>query len=271
LLSFLASAEIIAAVATVRVLQNWPSRLAGDFTLAVAGSGVESSDAAAARIADLLAHDNSVGRVWVIAPAPEDALAARIMGVAEPGDEFGPARLIGVAGRPGALVTADQVLARLRAQGFVAGVDDHDPWTGPLERITLLAATTTTAAMLLLLAAFDALIASGVRRGVDRSLGRVSLLLQLGASDAMLARPFRTRFAGEAIVYAALGALAAAGVGAAMIRSPETAIWLAAHGATPPKLHVRDIAAAAVWPLVAWAMAELAAGRAAVAAFRSLA
>jgi cell division transport system permease protein len=269
-ISFVAALESMEVSATIRTLRDWPARLAGSVTLSASGQGVESPDAAAARAVEILTEDPRVARAWVLNPTPGDSVAAAIMGARADGD-VGQPRLIGAAAKPGAALTAHDVLGLMDGAGISAVVDDHGLWSGPLERTVLLGAVGAAALLLVLIAALLALVSSGVRGACAGARPRLTLLLHLGASDAMLIKPLRARFVYATVLGAVLGTIAAAGLASAMIWSPATAIWFAARSVPAPPLHRWDLAAGLIWLAAATLLAPVAASGAARAGVRSLA
>jgi cell division protein FtsX len=271
IVSFLATLEIIGTTTAVRLLWDWPSRLAGSITLTTAGRGVESSDAAAARAAEILSHDPSIAKAWVLEPDPADALAARIMGAPAGNGQATPPRLVGAAFEPGAQITDQDIRGLMESAGIDAALDDHGWWSGPVERLALLVAVGAVALMLCLLLTLNTLAAGGVRRAFDRVEPRVVLLQHLGATDAMLLQPFRVGIGDAAFLGSILGTAAAVGLGAAVIWYPPVSAWLASQGLAAPPLEPWDLTTALIWPLAVLLTAPLAAGGAAKAALRALA
>jgi cell division protein FtsX len=268
LFSFLASAELVAATTAVRAVQAWPERLAGDATLAVAGAGIESADAAAARAVDRLERDPRIARAWVIEPSPQDGLIARIIGAPPSGPDDGAPRLVGYAARPGARLEGAEVVAGLRAEHIGAAIDDHRPWSGPLERAGLAAAGGAAALLLACLALVFATVALGVRDAVQAREERVALLVRLGAADQALTRPFSRRLYLSALAGSLIGAIAVAAIAAILSFSPEAAVALAARGLPVPAIDAFGVVSALAWLPLAWAASAWAAGSAARAALR---
>jgi hypothetical protein len=276
LLSIIATLDIIGAASAVRSLQAWPARLGGSFTVAATGGALESADAAAARVAESLASMAGVTGVRVLEPAAGDDLAARLMTGGGPsgivgGAGGGAARLIRADFTPQSLLRASDIPNLLERQGLRVGVDDHDLWTGPVERTALIGAAVAAATLLLAMVGVSVLTAWRAPRGVTRRRDRVTLLMHLGATEASLAGPI----AGGVILAVLLGSvlgstLVAAAVGAA-IWSPTAAIWLAARGVVLPPLTGADLAAVPVWPAVVTMVAALVARGGVVRALRELA
>jgi cell division protein FtsX len=274
-LSIVAGLELAAATAAVRAAAAWSPRLAGSATVAVSGGGLESTEAAAARATEILARAPGVARVAVLDPDASDAVTGQLMGL--PGDaEGGDApRLIATTfdnARPG---SAAAVAQALRSENVVAAVDDHGVWTGPLERKAVIAAAAAVGLLLVIIILTWALAAASAGAAVRKRASRVNLLLHLGATDAMLAGPFRARAIGAAALGALVGTGAAAALAGAVIWSPVVANWVASRTGVPigaaPGLDAWDLAAAIVWAPMAILLAWWAAGGAAKARLRTLA
>ena len=274
-LSVVAGLELVAATAAIRTAVAWSPRLAGSATVAVSGGGLESTEAAAARAAEILARAPGVARLAVLDPDPGDAVAGRLMGLdgAAPGAD--PPRLLAATFASGEGASAAALAQSLRRGNIVAAVDDHGVWTGPLERMAVVAAATAAASLLLLIVLVWALAAGSAGGAVRRHSARVSLLLHLGATDGMILGPVSARAVGAAALGALIGVGAAAALAAAAIWSPALADWikaqLAAQIGVAPGLDAWDLAAAAIWPPVAIVIAFWAAGGAAKSRLRTMA
>ncbi len=267
-LSFVAALAIIGLSAALRSAPAWAARLGGSVTVAAAGGGLESSDAAAARAAEILTKTPGVSRARVLDPAPTDAMISGLVAGADLPGEMGPPRLVAAtmaAARP----SGADIAALLTRQGLKVAVDDHRTWTGPLERIAMVGAGGAALLVLCLLGAVCGLTGVAASAAVNRSATRLRLLIHLGATDASLLRPFRNAFAIAALWGALLGAFAAAALTGTLVWSPEAAIWLAAHGVEAPAMLTPDgldVAAALLWPPAAtlaglWAATAAVRGR----------
>ena len=278
-LSVVAGLELVAATAAIRTAIAWSPRLAGSATVAVSGGGLESAEAAAARATEILARSPGVARITVLDLDPTDALAGRIMGLAEAAGRREPPRLLATTFAGGEGASAAALAQTLRRENVVAAIDDHGVWTGPLERTAVIAAATAAGSLLVVIVLVWALAAASAGAAVRRRADRVSLLLHLGATDGMILGPFRARAVGAAALGALIGTGAAAALAAAAIWSPAAADWINAQitaqvGAQigiGPGLDAWDLAAAAIWLPIAVAIAAWAAGGAAKARLRALA
>ncbi len=277
-LSLIAALDLMAVAVAARTLEAWPERLAGSATVATTGGGIESADAAAARVAEILRRTPGVSGAWMLDPAPEDALAARIMGAqaavgleAPETDLPQPTpRLLGVMFSPGTSLTALRLAKILADQGPPVAIDDHGVWSGPLERTALVMAGSAGILLLALLLGVWSLVAGGVRRAFGRHAERLILLTHLGAAEPVLTGPFRRGLTLATTVGAGLGVFAAAGVGALLIWSPEAAIALAGRGVRLPTIDALDLVAGLAWLPVAVPVGALAARIAAIAALRRM-
>lgn len=267
--SILASLVLILSAATLPTLQAWRHRLAGDVTLATAGRGLESSDAAAARIVERAAALPGVERAAVLNPRPDDVVAARLLGVRASDPDLGPPRLVAVKFRAGEM-SAEALTHALRGEGLAVAADDHGAWSGPLERAVLEGAAVAAGALILLLLIWFMLVGLGAGGAVRREADRASLLIRLGAFESTLAAPFRIRLALAGGVTALAGALLAAAV-AGLIA--WTALGAPLRGLAPipfGEIEARSLAAAAIWPALALVAAAWAGGSAATARLRRL-
>ena len=277
-LSLIAALDLMGVAVAARTLQAWPARLAGSVTVVATGAGVESADAAAARVAEILGQTPGVSRVRVLDSAPEDAMAARIMGASSAG---GPTadepdlppptpRLLNVMFNPGSSLSARGLTKILADQGLRVTMDDHGLWSGPLERAALAAGGATVMLLVALLCGVWSLVAGGVGRTFGRHAERLILLTHLGASEPVLTGPFHRGATLTTVVGAGLGVFAAAGAGALLIWSPETAIALGGRGVQLPPIELCDLAAGLAWLPVAVPVGALAARIAAIAALRRM-
>ena len=267
--SILASLVLILSAAALPTLQTWRHRLAGDVTLATVGRGLESSDAAAARIVERAAALPGVERAAVLNPRPDDVVAARLLGVRTTDPDVGPPRLIAVKFRAGEM-TADALTHALRGDGLAVSADDHGAWSGPLERMVLEAAAAAAGALILLLVVWLMLVSLGATGAVRREADRASLLIRLGAFESSLAAPFRIRLA-LAGGLAALAGAALAATGAGLIAWTSLGAPLRSLAPTPfGEIEARSLAAAAIWPALALVAAAWAGGSAARAQLRRL-
>ena len=275
-LSIVATLDIIAAPAAVRLLQAWPARLAGSITVATTSGGVESADAAAARVVESLASTPGIASARVLDPASGDDLAARLMIGGDATSILGvadttTARLIRADFTPQSLLRPSDIPILLGRQGLRVAVDDHDPWTGPVERTALIAGVAAAATPLLALFGVWAVTAWRAPRAVARRRDRVSLLIHLGATEATLARPFTDGLILAAALGSGLGSAASAGAASATIWAPSAAIWLASRGVTIQPLAGVDLAGVPAWPVAATLVAALVARGAMTRALRELA
>ena len=269
-ISLLASLDLTGASVLARTLPQWSERLAGSATVAAAGRDLESADAAAARAAEILGRAPGVLSARVLDPSPMDALAARALGLTAGGPSGAPPRLIAVTVRGGGGPTADQAAGLLRHDGLAVAVDDHGPWSGPLERLGAVLAG-AMALLLISLVAILATVAGGsARRAIRGRRDRLSLLVQLGAASATLSRQFRGRAIASTTLGATLGTGAAVLAAGALAFDPPAAIWLSARLPAMPQPMALDVLFGALWLPLAIGIAAWAAHRAARTALRSL-
>jgi cell division transport system permease protein len=241
-LSFVASMLAIVCVAAGGGVADWRGRLIGSATVAVAASGLESPDAAAARAAEALGAVAGVARAWPLAPDGVDPAILRL----ELGDARRDGRLVAVKFKAGS-PPADGALARaLDADGLIAHVDDHRPWTSPLGRAAAWAALAVAATLTAIIGAVGVIAALATRGRLVARRDLVDLLRLAGAADGFIGGLFAARSAKTAARAGALGALAAALVVAAWRMSGERPLLLGGV-----RVAWADLAAAGAWPLMA--------------------
>lgn len=255
-LTFVAATASILAIAGIRSVLTARAEWSGSLTVAALGRGLETSDAAAARVEDLLKRHPGVAAITVQDPRADDALLGALMGVSGEGTQA--PRFMVVRAAPAGKVTASALAALSAAQGLTTRWDDHRSWSAPLERTALIAAGATSALLVLVILAFAALAIHAARLGVRRVAGRMSLLRSLGATPGFLAAQFHGKIGASALIGGLLGAvLAVAGMWWGANRF--------AHVLTAGlRLDGWDYPVAAAWPLiaglVAWICARLGAG-----------
>jgi cell division protein FtsX len=177
--------------------------------------------------------------------------------------------LVTVTFQGGARASAAPIQTLLRQAGLNAAAEDNDAWNGRLDLRAGVAWAVAAAATPILLAAVAGLAVWAARLAIARRRPRIRLLLQLGAAEFTLLRPFRPGLflgAGAAVVLGAAGA----GAVAALAWSPQTALWLQDQGLGPPPLDSLDLVAALAWPLAAFGVVACAAEAAARTAMRRL-
>jgi cell division protein FtsX len=274
-LSLLAGLELVAATAAIRGASAWAPRLAGSVTVAVTGGGLESTEAAAARATEILARSPGVARIAVLDADAGDDLAGRLMGLSRSGEAADPPRIIGATFDASGAGSAATITQELQRQNVIAAIDDHGAWTGPIERTAIVAAAAATGALLVVAVFTWVLAATSAAGAFQRRASRMLLLLQLGATDAMILGPFRAGAAGAAALGGVIGAAAAAALAGAVIWSPAIADWLTSRGVAPlsaaPGIDAWDLVGAAIWPPIATLLALWGASAATGAKLRAIA
>jgi cell division protein FtsX len=273
-LSILAGLELVAATAAIRGAVAWAPRLAGSATVAVSGGGLESTEAAAARATEILARAPGVARIDVLDPNAGDDLAGRLMGLSSTAEETDPPRLIGATFDDSGKGSAASLGEALRQENVLAAVDDHGLWSGPVERTAVVAAAVAIGALLVVAVVTWLLAATAAAAAVRRRASHITLLLQLGATDAVILRPFRTGVVGAAVLGSIAGAVVAAALAGAVIWSPTVGAWVTTRVefslGPASSLDAWDLAASAIWPPIAILLALWAATAAAAARLRAI-
>ena len=255
-LTFLAATASILTVAGIRAMLTARAEWSGTLTVAALGRGLETSDAAATRVEDLLKRQRGVAAITVQDPSANDPLLNVLMGASGQGTQA--PRFLTVRAAPASKLSQNDLSAYLTAQGLTTRWDDHRTWSAPVERAALIAAGASAALLAFTLLAFAALAIHAARLGVRRVGGRMSLLRSLGATPGFLAAQFPGKIGASALIGSLLGAvLAVAGVwwGADRFAHVLT-VGLGLDG--------WDYPVAAAWPLIAgltaWICARLGAG-----------
>jgi cell division transport system permease protein len=243
LMSFVTAALMIATLVGGLMARDLTNRLTGSATVLVRGGGLESDDAAAARVAELLGSMPGVAAARVMEPDKTDGAIADLIEGRAPSSAGGPTRLVtaSIAGRDPR--EAGRVARALEAQGLRVTVDDNHLWTSHLWRTIGIAAAIALAAWLslVLVAAFT--LGARSRACVNAHRDLVSLLHLTGANDGYVADLFRRRLGTRTALAAGAGAaLAIAGALAWRILVAPGLSWIALTAALP-------------WPLIAIAVA----------------
>lgn len=246
----------ILAVAGVRSLVSQRAQWAGTITVAALGHGLETSDAAAARIEDLLKSHSGVASVTIQDVRADDALTGALMSAS--GEGTRAPRFMAVRLVPATKLAAADLATIFAAQGLVARLDDHRSWNAPVERAALIGAGGLALVVALVLIVLAVLATHAAHLGVRRVRRRMSLLKSLGATPGFLAAQFPEKIGVSALIGGVIGAVLAAGL----------MVWGAdrfAHDLTTGlALDAWDYPIAGVWPLLAglvgWVFGRLGAG-----------
>ena len=269
-ISLLAGVELAAATVAARTAHAWLGRLGGSITVAVAGRGLESADAAAARAAEILALTPGVVGVRILDPAPGDGLAATAMGLGAGDDRGGTPRLLAAAFAPGHGAARPAVADLLSRQGVAAAADVHDTLDSPLERLAFGGAGVAAALPLTLIAGLWWLTAWAATRAGRRLSSRLDLLSRLGAAESQLAPPLAGGATTAVLVGAVLGTGAALALAAGALWLPAAGAWLAGRDVPTLVADGWDLAPVALWPALAVLIGFLAARSGARRVLRTL-
>ena len=254
-LSLLAVLGLLAADGLARAGAARPSVQAGFITLRVAGKGLESADAAAARALELMGANPGLTDVRI-----DDLTLADTDGASSP-------RLIRARPVEDNAAAAVAIESRLRAADLEARLEP----TGLAGAGVFGAAGGAVALGLgLIWLGGQGLLTAGIGRwGTRRALAgvhdRMALLIVLGAPDASLTGPVTRGVAVSAGLGAGLGALAAMAIlwGLAAANVGVT-------GGVAPALDFRATGVAVLWPILAVAITVAASRGAARKAVESL-
>lgn len=271
IISLLASLDLGGASVLARTASQWSGRLGGSATIVASGRDLESADAAAARAAEILGRTAGVAEVRILEPAPVDPMAARLLGLAPSAPSTAAPRMLSVRFQPGSTMTAAGATARLRGDGLSVAGDDHGPWSGPIERLGLLAAGAVAGVILVLLTLHMAVVVAAIRSAAGRRRERLTLLIQLGADASALMRPFRAHVVASTAVGACLGSGVVVALIAALAFEPTMSIRLSTCLPCVPELGGLDMIVSALWIPLAVAIAAGAGQMSAHGALRPLA
>jgi len=264
-LCFLACLTAMGVIAADRAAGGWASQLTGEATVIVRARGGETPDAAAARAAETLAGLKGVAEARALEREKAYDLVRPWLGDMSDLEDLPVPRLVAVTLDPEEPATAEELSKALNAQGLDTVVDDHSIWINDIRRAAGVVRWTGAGVFLMIALAAGAVIAFATRAGLAARKDVVEVLHLTGAEDGYIATLFQLRFARIAAVAGALGAAAAAGLGA-MLR-------LAGGGqGLTPALPIAwiDLLACLPAPLLAAAVAAVAARLTAAALIRAL-
>jgi len=264
-LVFLACLTCIGALAAHRAAEGWNSQLQGSATVVVRPKGIENADASAARAAEALAGVAGVAEARVLEKEKAQALLEPWLGEEALLDDLPVPRLVTLELSRRNPPTTAALEASLAAAGVDATLDDHRLWIADIERGASLARWTALGVFALIAAAAAAVIGFATRAGLAAHHDTIQVLHLYGAQRGFISRLFQLRFARTAGLAGLLGAGAAAIIGA-------TARLTGGGMGLTPVLPVAwtDLAAIAPAPLLAAAVAALAARQACVGLLKEM-
>ncbi|WP_309087415.1 FtsX-like permease family protein [Phenylobacterium sp.] len=213
-LCFLACLTAMGVIAADRAAGGWANQLTGEATVIVRARGGETPDAAAARAAEALAGVRGVAEARALEREKAYELVRPWLGDVTDLDDLPVPRLVAVTLDSESPATAQQLSTILRAQGLDAVVDDHSVWIKDIRRAAGVVRWTGAGVFLVIALAAGAVVAFATRAGLAARRDVVEVLHLAGAEDGYIAALFQIRFAGIAAVAGAIGAAAAALLGA---------------------------------------------------------
>ncbi|MFZ5728240.1 MAG: cell division protein FtsX [Pseudomonadota bacterium] len=215
-LCFLACLTALGVLASDRAAAGWSRQLTGEMTVIVRPKATETPDSAAARAAETLAGVEGVAEARALEREKAEALIAPWLGDAADLADLPVPRLVAVTLEREAPANAEALERALRARGLDAVVDDHSTWLEDIQRGAAIARWIGLGVFLLIAAAAAAVIAFATRAGLAARREVVEVLHLAGAEDVFIARLFQARFARIAALAGAIGASAAAVLGAGL-------------------------------------------------------
>ncbi|HEX6859599.1 MAG TPA: ABC transporter permease [Caulobacteraceae bacterium] len=264
-LVFLASLTAIGALAANRAASGWTGELQGSATVVVRPRGVESADSAAAKAAEALAAVKGVTEAQALEKEKAQALLEPWIGRDVLNADLPIPRLVTVELDRKAPPSTAALEAALQAAGVDASVDDHRQWIGDIERSAAIARWAAIAVFLLIALAAGAVIGFATRAGLAAHHETIEVLHLYGARPFFISRLFELRFAAIGAVAGLLGAGGAAIIGA-LVR-----LVGGGEGLTPVlPVAWSDLAWTAAAPLLAAAVAALAAHRTAMGLLKEM-
>lgn len=213
-LCFLACLTALGAIAGDRAAHGWAGQLTGEVTVIVRARGGETPDAAAARAAEALAGVPGVTEARALEKEKAYALIKPWLGDVTDLEDLPVPRLVAVGLERKTPATAALLDRALKAQGLDAVVDDHSIWIKDIRRAAGLVRWTAATIFLLIAGAAAAVVAFATRAGLAARRDVVEVLHLTGAEDGQISNLFELRFARVAAISGAIGAAAAAALGA---------------------------------------------------------
>lgn len=264
-LCFLACLTAMGVIAADRAARGWAGELTGEATVIVRARGGETPDAAAARAAEALAGVRGVSEARALEREKAYDLVRPWLGDVADLEDLPVPRLVAVTLDRKQPATAAALSGALKAQGIDAVVDDHSVWIKDIRRGAGVVRWTGAGVFLLIAVAAGAVVAFATRAGLAARRDVVEVLHLAGAEDSFIARLFQGRFAGIAALAGAIGATAAALLGAVL------RLVGGGEGITPALPFAwTDLLAVLPCPLLAAGVAALAARLTATALIRDL-
>jgi cell division transport system permease protein len=264
-LCFLACLTAVGVLASDRAARGWIGQLGGEATVIVRPRRGETPDAAAARAAEALAGVPGVSEARALEPQKAYDLIRPWLGDVADLEDLPVPRLVTVTLDRKAPAGPQRLAQALKAQDVDASVDDHSLWIKDIRRSADLARALGAGIFLLIAGAAGAAVAFATQAGLAARRDVVEVLHLSGAGDSYIAGLFQRRFARMAAIGGVAGAAAAALVGAILRLAGGTA------GVTPAlPIAWSDLAVVAACPLIAAAVAAVAARLTAVALIRDM-
>ncbi|HEX8568943.1 MAG TPA: FtsX-like permease family protein [Caulobacteraceae bacterium] len=254
-LCFLACVAALAAVAADRAASGWRGELAGEVLVQARPLPDETSAAAAARAAAVLAGVPGVVQTEALPASEAEDLLEPWLGQGNMQDLPVP-HLVIVELDPTGPADPGMLGAALKRAGVDAEVHDYDAYLDEVRRAGSVARGGAVGVASLIATAAAAVIAFATRAGMAARREVLEVLHLSGAEDRMLSRLFQARFAKLAFMAGVIGAGSAAFV-AGLIRS------LGGAEGFLPILPVEwtDLPWLALCPLLAGGIAAIAARR----------
>jgi cell division transport system permease protein len=202
----------LAGLAAFERSEGWRARLAGEMTVAIRPTSPATSDAAAARAAEVLAGTDGVAEARALDPSRVSALLAPWTAGARGPDLAALPRLIAVDLDPRRPARRQDLAEALNAAGIDAVVDDHKGWRQSALEFQNRAAAPLIGALMLCVAGLAATGALAAGHEASRQASTLRTRLHLGetAASCLLST-------GRATAPGLLGGVLAGGVAAGVL------------------------------------------------------
>lgn len=215
-LAALACVAAVAAVAGGRAAAVWRADLSASATVQVRPGPDETPGEAAGRAAEALAGVRGVSEARALGRADAERLLEPWLGRGALPPDLPVPQLVAVELDARAPASAEALRAALAEARVDGAVDDHSRWLGEVRRAAAGLLWAALGACALLFAAAAAAIAFATRAALSTRRDVVEVLHLSGAEDRFVAGLFQRRFALLGAWAGAIGAAAAAVLGAAL-------------------------------------------------------
>lgn len=215
-MAFLAALTVGASLIAERTAQGWREGLATGITVQILPPAQGDAASALRREANdaiaLLRATKGILQVKPVSDKDARALVAPWIGSDFLASELPLPALIDATISPGAEIDIPQLAQRLKSAAPDSLLDDHTRWLGRLKQVADAVVWSAVGILVLIGLATAAAVTFATRAGLAAHQEIVSLLHQMGARPGFIARAFEWHYFASALVAAAIGTAAAAGI-----------------------------------------------------------